>query len=142
MEKIVVATSGCFSFIHAGHIELLYYMQDIASEYMFKEPFSPTEVAVFLNTDEYIRRVKGYNVFMPFEHRKKALELLGATVYEQKENNPIEMIKKILPHYWVKGSDYNITQTVEFPILNKIGTRVLTFNTAYPFHTKDLCNGF
>jgi cytidyltransferase-like protein len=60
MSEKIIAVSGAFDPIHAGHVRLI---NDAAAYGM---------VVVILNSDEWLRRKKGY-VFMPWEERKEIL---------------------------------------------------------------------
>ena len=61
MQKKVIAVSGGFDPIHIGHIR------------MFKEASKLGHLYVILNSDDFLKKKKGY-VFMPYEERKEIIK--------------------------------------------------------------------
>jgi rfaE bifunctional protein nucleotidyltransferase chain/domain len=94
----VVATGGCFDLLHAGHVELLQAARRLGDC-----------LIVCLNSDASVRRLKGEGrPLNNVEDRSRVLSGLqcvdAVAVFE--ESTPIDVIRRLRPHLWVKGGDY------------------------------------
>ena len=101
-EKIVF-TNGCFDILHRGHLELLRYCSSIG------------RVIVGLNSDASVKRLKGCRRPINKENdRQFHLESLKYVdeVFIFHEDTPYNLIKRIKPHYIVKGGDYSADSVV------------------------------
>ena len=101
-EKIVF-TNGCFDILHRGHLELLRYCSSIG------------RVIVGLNSDASVKRLKGCKRPINKENdRQFHLESLKYVdeVFIFHEDTPYNLIKRIKPHYIVKGGDYSADSVV------------------------------
>ena len=64
MNNKVIFTNGCFDILHIGHIRLLKYAKSLGNY-----------LIVGLNSDESIKRLKGYDrPFNKIEYRKEVIE--------------------------------------------------------------------
>lgn len=94
----VVATSGCFDVLHAGHVALLRHARSLGDR-----------LVVLLNSDESVRRLKGHG--RPVngqDERRVVLESL-ADVDEVRifdELTPCAALEALRPALFVKGEDY------------------------------------
>ncbi len=101
-EKIVF-TNGCFDILHRGHLELLRYCSSIG------------RVIVGLNSDASVKRLKGCKRPINKENdRQFHLESLKYVdeVFIFHEDTPYNLIKRIKPHYIVKGGDYSADSVI------------------------------
>ena len=101
-EKIVF-TNGCFDILHRGHLELLRYCSSIG------------RVIVGLNSDASVKRLKGRKRPINKENdRQFHLESLKYVdeVFIFHEDTPYNLIKRIKPHYIVKGGDYSADSVI------------------------------
>ncbi len=97
MNKTIF-TNGCFDILHIGHIRLLEYAASLGNY-----------LIVGLNSDESIKRLKGYDrPFNKLEYRKEILESIKwiNEVRIFTEDTPYNLIKDINPDIIVKGGDY------------------------------------
>jgi len=118
MVKNIIFTNGCFDILHIGHVRLLKYAKSLGKK-----------LIVGLNSDESIKRLKGYDrPVNKLEYRKEVLESIKY-VDEVKiftEDTPYNLIKKIAPGIIVKGGDYNVSEVVgndlcDVVIFNSVG---------------------
>ncbi len=97
-DKKTVFTNGCFDLLHVGHVASLAAAKDMGDV-----------LIVAINTDESIKRLKGdTRPFVCLQNRIKMLEALSCVDYivPFDEDTPINIIKALIPHILVKGSDY------------------------------------
>lgn len=109
----IVFTNGCFDILHAGHIHLLHYLREEGGDC----------VVVGVNSDESIKRLKGFN--RPINNVVQRTEALKAmqcvdfiVVFE--ENTPYQIIKALRPYTIVKGGDYKKEDIVGADIVEKV----------------------
>jgi rfaE bifunctional protein nucleotidyltransferase chain/domain/rfaE bifunctional protein kinase chain/domain len=105
----VVATGGCFDVLHAGHVGLLQEARALGDC-----------LIVCLNSDASVRRLKGPGrPRAPVADRTAvllALECVDAVaVFE--EDTPVEVLRGLRPHVFVKGGDYAGADLPEAPVL-------------------------
>ena len=115
-KKKIVAVSGGFDPIHIGHVRMIQDARKLGN------------VIVFLNTDEWLKRKKGY-VFMPWEERAEIL--LGVKgvkeVYSamDDDNTVCEAIRRIKPTYFANGGDRGRNNTPEQDVCEELGVEML-----------------
>jgi len=114
--KTIVHTNGCFDVLHIGHIKSL------------NEARAQGDVLVVsLNSDESVRRLKGFSrpVF-PEEERAVVLGALECVDYVVifGEDRPDENIKAIRPTVHAKGGDYTSDSLPEAPLVKSLGGRI------------------
>lgn len=96
----LVATSGCYDFLHTGHAVDLEKIRNLGAA-----------LIVGINDDESVRRYKGpLRPIVPDDQRAAILALLQCvdfvTVFP--EDNPAEFIRRSRPDIYTKGSDWSI----------------------------------
>lgn len=109
----IVFTNGCFDVLHYGHIHLL------------KEAKKLGDILIVgLNSDSSVTRLKGKS--RPFFSQNIRLKVLESIKYVDyviifDEDTPLELIKLLLPHVIVKGSDYSLGDIIGKEIIEKSG---------------------
>ena len=123
-EKIVF-TNGCFDILHFGHIHYLAEASELGDR-----------LVIGLNSEASVKRLKGehrpINDEVTRQYLLAALEFVdGVEVFE--EDNPLELIKTILPDVIVKGGDWKSEQIVGSDIVLANGGQVksLVFKEGY-----------
>jgi rfaE bifunctional protein nucleotidyltransferase chain/domain len=94
----LVFTNGCFDILHRGHAEYLAFARAQGDA-----------LVVGLNSDESVRRMKGPS--RPVNGERDRAFVLGSLrsvdyVVVFGEDEPRDLISKILPHVLVKGKDW------------------------------------
>ena len=115
---VVVATGGCFDLLHSGHVATLEAARALGDF-----------LVVCLNSDDSVRRLKGpQRPLQRVEDRARVLSALRAVdaVVVFDEDTPIEALRRLRPHVWVKGGDYSGIPLPEASILSEWGGEVLT----------------
>ncbi len=96
--KRVAFTNGCFDILHRGHVTYLQFARDQADA-----------LCVGLNSDASVKRNKGENrPINSEEDRAYVMASLAAVdcVVLFDENEPRDLIAKILPQVLIKGRDW------------------------------------
>jgi len=96
--KKLVFTNGCFDILHRGHVTYMTFARNQGDA-----------LVVGLNSDASVKRNKGENrPINDEEDRGYVLGSLRAVDYVVifDENEPKDLIAKILPHVLVKGKDW------------------------------------
>jgi D-glycero-beta-D-manno-heptose 1-phosphate adenylyltransferase len=126
-DQTIVFTNGCFDIIHAGHIDYLSKAADLG-----------TKLIIAVNTDDSVSKLKGKHRPIQSELSRtmilSAMEFVNAVVLFGEET-PYDLIKKIVPHVLVKGSDYKAENIVGYDIVTKNGGKVETLNFLPGFST-------
>lgn len=111
----IVCISGGFDPIHFGHARL------IAAAYK-----AYGDVVVILNSDDWLRRKKGY-VFMPFEQRAEILACMrgvkGIAAVDDSDNTVCEALYRIKPDYFANGGDRGVENTPELTLCLDLGIK-------------------
>ncbi len=105
----VVATGGCFDLLHAGHVRMLQAARSLGDC-----------LIVCLNSDASVRRLKGEDrPLVPEEERAAVLRALGCVdgVLIFGEDTPEEALRRIRPHLFAKGGDYDVSELSEARVL-------------------------
>jgi len=97
-DKKLVFTNGSFDILHRGHVTYLEFARAQGDA-----------LIIGLNSDASVRRYKGpTRPVNPQEDRAYVLAALravdGVVIFD--EDEPRELIEKVLPHVLVKGSDW------------------------------------
>jgi D-beta-D-heptose 7-phosphate kinase/D-beta-D-heptose 1-phosphate adenosyltransferase len=104
MAKKIIAISGGADPVHLGHVRMI----NDAAKY--------GNVVFILNSDDWLRRKKGY-VFMPFEERAEILEAFKnvhkVISVDDSDGTVCEAIKEIKPDYFGNGGDRTSKNTPE-----------------------------
>ncbi len=117
-SKKIVFTNGCFDILHVGHARYLEQAKALGDI-----------LVVGLNSDESVKRLKGpTRPIQTEEDRKELLLALKAVdmVVIFSEDTPLELIKKIKPHFLVKGGDWSEDQIVGSEFVKSIGGKVMS----------------
>jgi rfaE bifunctional protein nucleotidyltransferase chain/domain/rfaE bifunctional protein kinase chain/domain len=113
----VVATGGCFDLLHAGHVDNLNAARALGDC-----------LVVCLNSDASVRRLKGPGrPLVPLEDRVQVLRSLSCVdeVVVFDEATPVNALRSIRPHIWVKGGDYAGGVLPEAAVLEEWGGQIL-----------------
>ena len=96
--RTLVFTNGCFDILHRGHAEYLAFARSQGDA-----------LVVGLNSDASVRRAKGPSRPVNSEHDRAfvlgSLRVVDYVVIFD-EDEPRDLIAKILPHVLVKGKDW------------------------------------
>jgi rfaE bifunctional protein nucleotidyltransferase chain/domain len=114
----VVATGGCFDLLHAGHVRALAAARALGDC-----------LVVCVNSDASVSRLKGPDRPLVEEaDRVAVLQALGCVdavaVFE--EDDPSEILRRLRPHVWAKGGDYEGVTLPEAAVLEEWGGRAVT----------------
>jgi D-beta-D-heptose 7-phosphate kinase/D-beta-D-heptose 1-phosphate adenosyltransferase len=111
--KKIVFTNGCFDIIHKGHIALLNKAREAGDV-----------LIVGVNSDNSIKKLKGPD--RPINNIEDRLTVLSGlqsvdylTTFE--EESPVQLLREVHPHVFVKGGNYTETSIPEAPLLKKLG---------------------
>ncbi len=115
--KKIVFTNGCFDILHAGHVRYLQKAKNLGDI-----------LIVGLNSDSSVRKIKGKN--RPINNQNDRAAVLSGlecvdyvTIFN--EERPENLIKLILPHFLVKGSDWKGKEVAGADTVIKNGGRVV-----------------
>lgn len=117
-NKKLVFTNGCFDLIHAGHVD-----------YLVKAKQLGDVLAVGLNSDESVKRIKGSNrPILKEDERSFILANLKPVDYVIlfDEDTPAKLISELIPDVLVKGSDWPVDKIVGREVVEKNGGQVRT----------------
>ena len=117
MKRIpTIAVSGGFDPIHKGHVQ------------MIREAAEYGNVIVFLNSDDWLVRKKGYK-FMSFEERAYIVgSVKGVTIVsnvDDTDNTVCSGLKRFKPDYFANGGDRYDTNTPEMETCKELGIQML-----------------
>ena len=115
-EDKIICVSGGADCLHAGHLRMI----NDATKY--------GKVVFILNSDEWLRRKKGY-VFMPWGERAELLMSLenvhDVVSVDDIEGNVCEALKRIKPHYFGNGGDRTDQNTPERSLCERFGIELV-----------------
>jgi D-glycero-beta-D-manno-heptose 1-phosphate adenylyltransferase len=117
-NKKVVFTNGCFDILHAGHVD-----------YLNKSKALGDVLILGLNSDSSIRNIKGEKrPVVPQSERAFIISNLKAVDYVTifNEDDPYEIIKKLVPDILVKGADWRIENIIGRDVVENAGGKVET----------------
>jgi rfaE bifunctional protein nucleotidyltransferase chain/domain len=112
-RKRVVFTNGCFDLLHPGHVRYLYAARQLG-DYL----------VVAVNTDRSVKIIKGAN--RPIQSQDERAELLAALSFVDAvilfdEDNPLNVIRRLLPNVLVKGGDWTEDKIIGADVVKKAG---------------------
>lgn len=103
----IVCVSGGFDPVHIGHVR------------MIQEAARYGDVIVILNSDEWLKRKKGY-VFMPFEHRSQIMyamkNVIDVVAVDDSDGTVCKALKQFKPAYFANGGDRTVENTPELTV--------------------------
>lgn len=116
VSQRTVFTNGVFDLVHPGHLTYLAQAAGLGQR-----------LIVGVNSDESVRRLKGYDrPIMPQSARMQLLASLffvdGVIAFE--EDTPLELIKTLRPDVLAKGGDYTEATIVGAPEVRSWGGTV------------------
>ena len=115
-KKKIVAVSGGFDPIHIGHVRMIQDAKKLGN------------VIVFLNTDEWLKRKKGY-VFMPWKERAEILLSIRGVkeVYSaiDDDNTVCEALKLYNPDIFANGGDRKPGLVPEYKVCEELGIEMV-----------------
>lgn len=113
----VVAVSGGFDPLHAGHVEYLKAAKQLGDK-----------LVVIINSDDFLMRRKGF-VFMPFEERVKvisALRYVDEVMVSIDDDHTVSKSLQVLkPHIFAKGTSWEADEIPEYPLCKELGIEVI-----------------
>ena len=120
-KPIIVAVSGGFDPIHAGHIRLFEEARKLGDK-----------LVVILNNDNWLKKKKGY-VFMPQRERKEvieALRMVDKVILTGHQPNPKDMtvsreLRALRPNIFANGGDRTAKNTPEKAACKAVGCKVV-----------------
>jgi rfaE bifunctional protein nucleotidyltransferase chain/domain/rfaE bifunctional protein kinase chain/domain len=131
---LVVATSGCFDLLHAGHVSMLRAARELG-DYL----------VVLLNSDRSVRALKGRSrPVVPAKGRADVLRALSCVdcVIEFDEDTPSEALRKLRPGIFAKGGDYRAQTLPEHAVMTELGGEVVILPTFGTTSTTSLIERF
>ncbi len=130
--KRIVFTNGCFDILHPGHARYLSSARELG-DYLI----------VALNSDSSVQTIKGSK--RPIFPEKMRAELLAAlecvncvVIFE--EDNPLRVIKYLLPHILVKGGDWQEDQIIGADVVKAGAGEVQRIPFVKGYSTSDIIN--
>lgn len=115
-NKKIVFTNGVFDIIHRGHVEYLVEAKNCGDV-----------LIVGMNSDSSVKLIKGdKRPIVPEDNRAFVLANLKPVDYVVifSEDTPYNIINKIVPHYLVKGADWDEDKIVGSDIVKKSGGEI------------------
>jgi rfaE bifunctional protein nucleotidyltransferase chain/domain len=131
-ERVVVA-GGCFDLLHRGHVELLSAARRLGDC-----------LIVAINSDRSVRQLKGPDrPVMPEAERATILRALAAVddVLVFDAASPVDALRRLRPHVFVKGGDYAGLAIEEQPVLAEWGGQVVTVPYLPEYSTTRIVEG-
>jgi rfaE bifunctional protein nucleotidyltransferase chain/domain/rfaE bifunctional protein kinase chain/domain len=113
----VVATSGCFDLVHAGHVAMLEAARALGDS-----------LVVLLNSDSSVRDLKGAErPIVGQEDRAAVLRGLECVddVVVFDERTPVRALERLRPQLFVKGDDYGAGDIPETAVMRRWGGAVV-----------------
>ena len=112
MKDNTILVSGGFDPIHVGHVRMILDCKKYG------------DVIVALNSDDWLKRKKGYS-FMKWEERAEIIRALRGVVAVERvddtDGSVCEAIQRIRPAYFANGGDRKIENTPEVQLCHELG---------------------
>mgnify|MGYP003628108040 FL=1 len=114
-EKIIVVSGG-FDPIHVGHLR------------MMKEAANHGKLTVIINSDDWLKRKKGY-IFMPFEERAEIISELTCVdkvvMAKDDDRTVCESLRELQPDIFANGGDRGANTTPESRLCKELGIELM-----------------
>lgn len=123
MKKKIVFISGHFNIIHPGHLRLFKFAKKIG-DYLI--------VGVESN------KIAKHYAHIPESLRIESVKNIKLVDEVIKINSVIEVIKKIKPHFIIKGKEHEQIENIESSIAKKIGSKLIFSSGDGAFSSSDL----
>lgn len=111
-ERKVVAVSGGFDPIHVGHVRMIQAAAVLG------------DVVVIANSDEWLKRKKGYS-FMPFDERAEIISALTGVIAvvkaDDKDDTVCSTLRELRPDIFANGGDRKVGNTPEGDVCLELG---------------------
>ena len=110
----MILLSGGMDPVHPGHVR---YITE-AKRY--------GKVVVALNSDDWLKRKKGY-CFMRWEERQEILQAMGVSCYrvDDLDGTVCEAIRSLKPEFFANGGDRNVSNTPEVELCVESGVKLI-----------------
>jgi len=116
MSNKTIVISGGLDPIHVGHVNMIQAAANLG------------DVIVVLNSDDWLKRKKGY-VFMPYEERKYLLkQLKGVTevsAVDDTDGTVCEALWRLKPDMFGNGGDRTSENTPEMATCQELGIEMI-----------------
>ena len=123
--KRIVFTNGCFDLLHPGHMRYLDAARHMG-DYL----------VVAVNTDRSVKAIKGAG--RPIQSQDERAELLAALGFVDAvvlfdEDNPLDLIRHLVPNVLVKGGDWTEDKIIGADVVKQAGgvVKSLPFVSGY-----------
>lgn len=130
--KKLVFTNGCFDIIHRGHVEYLNQAKSLGDI-----------LIVGVNSDRSVRGLKGDD--RPVNTEKDRAFIIDnlksvdfVVIFD--EDTPINIIKKIIPEFLVKGGDWKEEDIVGWDVVKQNGGKVMSLQFIDNYSTTNIIN--
>lgn len=111
-----VCVSGGFDQVHRGHIRMIIAAAKFGN------------VVVILNSDDWLRRKKGY-VALPWDHRAEIMGIVPGVVdvvkVDDSDGTVCEALRRIRPDIFANGGDRTAFNTPELALCEELGIEML-----------------
>ena len=115
-DKKTIVISGGMDPVHVGHVRMIQAAAELG------------DVIVVLNSDEWLKRKKGY-AFMPFEERKYLLESIKGVSevsdVDDSDGTACEALQRLKPDMFGNGGDRTSDNTPEKEVCLDIGIQMI-----------------
>jgi len=116
LGKRIVFTNGCFDILHPGHTRYLRAARELGDH-----------LVVAVNSDRSVRAIKGAGrPILPEKARAELVAALGfvdaVIIFDQ--DDPLEVITRLLPHILVKGGDWAEGEIIGADVVKGAGGEV------------------
>ena len=116
MKNKTIIVSGGLDPIHVGHIKMIQAAAKLG------------KVTVVLNSDNWLRRKKGY-VFMPFEERSYVLQQIKGvsevSAVDDSDGTVCEALERLKPDMFGNGGDRTSENTPEGSVCSKLNIEMI-----------------
>tara|TARA_R110001583_G_scaffold38825_1_gene125114 strand:- start:196 stop:654 length:459 start_codon:yes stop_codon:yes gene_type:complete len=116
MDEKIIVVSGGFDPIHIGHLR------------MMKEAANHGKLTVIINSDDWLKRKKGY-VFMPFEERAELISELSCVnnvvMAKDDDRTVCESLRELQPDIFANGGDRGASTTPEARLCKELGIELI-----------------
>ena len=116
MDEKIIVVSGGFDPIHIGHLR------------MMKEAANHGKLTVIINSDDWLKRKKGY-IFMPFEERAELISELSCVnnvvMAKDDDRTVCESLRELQPDIFANGGDRGASTTPEARLCKELGIELI-----------------
>jgi len=129
-NKKIVFTNGCFDILHVGHARYLYAAREMGDL-----------LIVAMNSDRSVKAIKGPD--RPIMNQSERSEMLASLecvdmVIMFNEDNPMELIRYLMPDILVKGGDWKEEDIIGADVVKAAGGQVRSIPFIKGYSTSDI----